>query len=78
MKNKKNGEFLLWNMTDNVSAAPDLFPTMSAARRYALKFRARFAAQGYYLTADRLRIDPEDIELEVITPEELATGRRSR
>lgn len=55
--------FLLWNDTDGVYASPDQFTTEAEAERFAAKFRARFAAQGYYLTADGLRISPADVEL---------------
>lgn len=58
--------FLLWNETDQVYASPDEFKTEADAMEYAAKFRRRFAAQGYYLTADGLRISPEDVELIVV------------
>ena len=59
--------FLLWNETDGVYASPEEFKTEGEAETYAREFRKRFAAQGYYKTADGTRISPEDIEL-VIEP----------
>ena len=57
--------FRLYNKTDQVYASPDDFATQPEAAAYAAAFRQRYARQGYYLTAERLRIDPEDIELVV-------------
>ena len=56
----------LWNDTDQVFAAPNDFETEDQALAYAEAFRRRFAAQGYYLTADGHRIAPEDVELIVV------------
>ena len=56
---------LLWNETDQVYASPEEFKTEGEAEAYALEFRKRFAAQGYYLTARGERISPEDVELVV-------------
>lgn len=58
--------FMLWNETDQVFAAPEEFKTEAEAMKYAAKFRRRFSAQGYYLTADGYRISPEDVELVVV------------
>ncbi len=62
--------FVLHNRTDGVPASPDEFESVEAALRYADSFRQRYAAQGYYLTAEGYRIDPEDVELEVLPAEE--------
>ena len=58
--------YMLWNDTDEVFASPETFETEAKAEAFAKKFRERFAAQGYYLTADRTRIAPEDVELFVV------------
>lgn len=60
----------LWNETDQVFASPDDFDTEAQALAYAEAFRKRFAAQGYYLTADGDRIPPEEVELVVVPAEE--------
>lgn len=60
----------LWNETDQIFASPDDFETGEQALAYAEAFRKRFAAQGYYLTADGYRISPEDVELVVVPAEE--------
>lgn len=61
--------FSLWNETDGVFASPDAFETRAEAEAFAAKFRTRYAAQGYYLTADGLRISPDDVELIVVPTE---------
>ena len=61
--------FWLKNMTDGVLATPRPFATRAKARAYAAAFRRRYEAQGYYLTADGLRISPKDIELVVDPPD---------
>ena len=55
--------FILWNGTDNIPAWPEPFKTRRAAMKFAAAFRARFAQQGYYQTAERERIDPKDVVL---------------
>lgn len=55
--------FMLWNETDEVFASPEEFETAEATEAYAQSFRARFSAQGYYLTARGARIAPEGVEL---------------
>ena len=61
--------YMLWNETDKIFASPEEFETKAKAEAFAVRFRKRFAAQGYYLTADGARIAPEDVEL-VIVPTE--------
>jgi hypothetical protein len=58
--------FMLWNETDKLFASPDEFETEAQAESFAERFRQRFVRQGYYLTFDRRRIAPEDVELLVI------------
>ncbi len=55
--------FLLWNETDQVYASPEAFNTEKEAEAYALAFRKRYAAQGYYKTAGGERISPDEVEL---------------
>lgn len=55
--------FELWNATDDISAAPDLFATEAEAEQYAKEFRAGYALQGFYKTSDGWKIDPADVEL---------------
>ena len=55
--------FILWNDTDAVPAWPEPFKTKREALMFARAFRARYAQQGYYLTADRQRINLKDIVL---------------
>lgn len=66
--------FGLWNETDGVYAAPDSFTTRRAMRAYARRFRQRFEAQGYYLTADGRRIPVRALELVVIELDGPDTG----
>ena len=61
--------FMLRNETDQVFASPEEFETEAKAKAFAARFRKRFAAQGYYLTADRRRIAPDDVELVVVPAE---------
>ena len=61
--------FMLWNENDQIFASPEAFKTEAKAEAFAKRFRMRFAAQGYYLTADRTRIAPEDLELIVVPAE---------
>jgi hypothetical protein len=68
IENQSEAGYLLWNGTDGVYAAPDAFATRSEARAYAVAFRKRFEAQGYYLTSDGLRISPKDVELVIEPP----------
>lgn len=61
--------FMLWNETDRLFASPDEFETEAKAEAFAVGFRKRFVTQGYYLTFDRRRIAPEDVELVVVPVE---------
>lgn len=56
-------EWELWNDTDGIPASLEPFKTEREALAFAQAFRARFARQGYYLTADQQRIAPEDVAL---------------
>lgn len=61
----ENRRFMVFNATDGVPAAPDLV-TLGEAQRFILRFRSRYAAQGYYLTAFGDRIPAERVELRII------------
>ena len=63
----EDGVYRLWNETDHILAAPDVFKTKELAQACAEKLRKRFAAQGFYLTTDGSRIAPEDVKL-VVAP----------
>jgi hypothetical protein len=58
------------NRTDEIPAWPEPFETMSEAREFIRAFRARYEEQGYYLTADGLRISPKWVELEIVPVED--------
>lgn len=61
--------FMLWNETDKLFASPEEFETEAEAQAFAERFRRRFVPQGYYLTFDRRRIAPEDVDLIVVPAE---------
>lgn len=58
--------FMLWNETDKLFASHEEFETEAQAEEFAVRFRKRFVTQGYYLTFDRRRIAPEDVDLVVV------------
>ncbi len=60
-----NKRFLVYNLTDGIEAHPDLM-MLAEARRFVRDFAGRFAVQGYYLTASRERMSPEDVSLEIV------------
>jgi len=51
---------------DGVYFDPRTFASQAEAAAAAEDHRAAYATQGYYLTADGFRIDPADIELEIV------------
>ncbi len=59
----------IFNRTDNVYASPDLFDDVEQAEKFAESFRRRYDRQGYYKTASGARIDPDEIELELVPVE---------
>lgn len=59
-------KFMVWNETDCVPAAQEPFDTPEEAQAFVTQFSARYAAQGYYLTAQGQRIAPDDVELLVV------------
>ncbi len=65
MKRDDQG-WLIYNASDSVYFDPRTFATKEEAWAAAEEHRAAYATQGYYLTADGFRIDPADIELEIV------------
>lgn len=60
--------YIVMNRTDGFSASPDVM-TSDEADKFIKEFPLRFKAQGYYLTKNRERIDPMDVELEKVPVE---------
>jgi hypothetical protein len=58
--------YQLWNETDKILAAPDIFETKVQAQAYADTLRKRFSSQGFYLTSEGKRISPEAVRLIVV------------
>lgn len=58
--------WMIYNSTDAVYFDPRTFATKETAAAATEDHRAAYATQGYYLTADGFRIDPADIELEIV------------
>lgn len=61
--------YQVFNCTDGIWASP-LPMTWAEAEVFVKDFPARYGRQGYYLTASRERIRPEDVELEVVRIDE--------
>lgn len=59
-------DWMIFNSTDSVYFDPRTFATKEEAAAAAEDHRAAYATQGYYLTADGFRIDPADIEIEIV------------
>jgi len=57
--------YLVYNKTDGVLAHSDAM-TLDEATAFVQAFAHRYARQGYYLTAQRERIRPEDAALTII------------
>lgn len=66
-------KFLVFNHTDGILVHPAPV-TRSSAERLVRQFRGRFRELGFFLTAQRERIDPEEVRLSV-TP---ASGKHAR
>jgi len=66
-ENEKHSKgFQVFNYTDNIFASPETFKDKKSANNFIKKFRDRFKTQGYYRDNRWNKIDPKDIELEVI------------
>jgi hypothetical protein len=55
-------KYLIYNETDDVFASPDKM-TLAEAQRFVEDFTKRYYKQGQNLTADGVRIDPEEVIL---------------
>ena len=76
-------KFLVFNDTDGILVHPGPVTRCSAVRLIR-QFRGRFREQGFYLTARRERVNPEEVQLSVVPadseqacelePEELEEG----
>jgi len=62
--------YMVYNKTDRISAAPFEFDTREEAEEYKKEFPKRFEHQGFYKTFSGERIDPEDVELEIVETED--------
>lgn len=67
MLSNETGErrYDVFNATDGIAATGDLL-TLAEAAEFVRAFPRRFEPQGYYVTSDRHRIAPEDIELHIV------------
>lgn len=65
-KENQSKGFQVFNYTDNIFASPETFKDKKSANNFIKKFRDRFKIQGYYRDNRWNKIDPKDIELEVI------------
>lgn len=59
--------YTIWNDTDDISASPLKFKTTQEANDEIKRIRKAFLDhQGYYFTANRDRIHPDDVEYRVV------------
>jgi len=61
----KEQKYMVMNKTDGFFASPETM-TGAEADKFIQDFPKRFKAQGYYLTSNREKIDPLDVELEKV------------
>ena len=61
--------YQVFNHTDGIWASP-LPMSRNEAEAFVREFPRRYGRQGYYLTASRERIRPEDVELELVRIDE--------
>ena len=57
---------MLWNEEAGLFVSPEEFETEEEANAYAKDFLARYAAQGYYLTARGQRIPVNSVRLDIV------------
>jgi hypothetical protein len=62
---KTTNRFRILNDTDGIRATPQTFRSREEAEQWCAKFRERFRAQVYYLTASCERIRPDEIQLRI-------------
>ena len=63
-------KYIVYNKTDGIMASQESFNSPEEAEKFIKSFRERFKFQGYYFTSNMERIDPKDVELEIVTEEE--------
>jgi Large polyvalent protein-associated domain 11 len=75
-KTKSKKEYLVMNNTDGITASFDTFKTKAQAQKFINDFPKRYEAQGYYRTNTWEKINPKDVELEIveIDPDKLEFG----
>lgn len=73
--NKKT--FLVFNATDGFYASPDEM-TKEEAETFVKQFPERFRTQGYYRTGRWEKIRPEDVELNIVSLDELKSIRKKK
>jgi len=61
--------YQVFNHTDGIWASPTPM-TREEAEAFVREFPKRYERQGFYLTASRERIRPEDVELELVRIDE--------
>lgn len=61
-------KYVVLNLTDGIAAHP-VPVTLSSAQRLVRQFPRRFLGQGFYVTAERKRIRPEDVRLVIVDAE---------
>ena len=64
-KNEKIG-YQIFNYTDNVYATAETIYTLKKAKKFMREFRKRYKKQGYYRNNRWEKINPKDIDLEII------------
>ena len=58
-------EYIIFNETDGIPAAPTSFPSREDAEKFVKDFPSRFKPQGFYLTSNYERINPQDVQLTI-------------
>jgi|CXWL01.1.fsa_nt_gi hypothetical protein len=66
-------QYFVLNLTDGIAAHP-VFMTLSSAKRLVRQFPRRFLGQGSYITAERDRVQPDDVTLAIVEAD-LKTAR---
>lgn len=64
------GGFIVMNRTDGFTASGEVFETREEAQEFVDNFPKRYEAQGYYRNNNLEKINPQDVELEIIDVEE--------
>ena len=53
------------NLTDGILASPAEM-TKQEAENFIARFPTKYSSQGYYLTANGIKIKPEEVQLKII------------